>query len=331
MPITRAEFLRAAQVLGLPPNGDFSGADVQSQYRKVMQAWHPDHNPEWRDEADTYAKDINAAKDLLLRWIQENKPAAQEERDRRSEGQGGRQPPPPGRTSAAKSPSGEPSDRFQALSDRVFAFYWKAGFLPHWRILFLPLAIVILVWLARSGGDVPKEAAAIQRPSVPASPPPTVTPEISSTAGGWTVIEHKESPRPGFMPDLPALTSKYPLPLTVIMAREGPGAIQEMLVQKIDRTYELGKISAYPDKIRDAISADMRSVIAQGGAVLECRYGTGQSAGPFKIYYYWYKFRPPEADPAHARALAADHPFLRLRAPLYTCPPSTRQAEDSSW
>jgi hypothetical protein len=333
MPMTREAFLSALQILGMPPGSGFSTEDIQRQYRKTMNDWHPDHNPDWRAETDEHAKKINEARKALLDWIKEGRPgwpSAEQgrSRDETASARPETQPrPPPEQSGSPASPSEH------SVRGRLFSFYWYVGFLPHWRILLLPLGIIVAWSLFGPQGSAP--------PSIGSSGPvssgvpreqtaqaPVIT-TVRSADHYSTLVKYGAVPYPAFLPDLGPLTDKYPLPLYVSMSKSEIGVVWEMIVQKYDRLDDLGFVDGHSDKLRARMEQDINSIVAQNALILECRYYTGRDVGKFGIFRYWYRFRPVEAEPGHLRSIVPDHPLLLVRAARNNCPSTRREADDT--
>ena len=147
MRLSKAEYLRALQVLGMPPTPGFSAEDVRRYYLQTMRVWHPDKNPDLRVETDAYAKQINDARDTLLNWIKAGQPGWGDARPMEST--------PPSYAGASVAPASGPAPPDPAaisfpptplsvLQARTFAFYWHTGPLPHARILLVPLIYLLL-------------------------------------------------------------------------------------------------------------------------------------------------------------------------------------------
>jgi hypothetical protein len=76
------------------------------------------------------------------------------------------------------------------------------------------------------------------------------------------------------------------------------------------------------------VREDYEAVGAQPGApgrlgkqmILQCWYF--EELRGHRIYYFWYRARPPAADPERLRSRLANHPFLKFRGVAERCPAS---------
>jgi curved DNA-binding protein CbpA len=55
---------KARKILELPETADLGL--IKSHYRRLCQKWHPDRNPERREEAEAMIKTINEAYELIM-------------------------------------------------------------------------------------------------------------------------------------------------------------------------------------------------------------------------------------------------------------------------
>jgi hypothetical protein len=63
------------------------------------------------------------------------------------------------------------------------------------------------------------------------------------------------------------------------------------------------------------------------GRMLECRY-VQSGTNLLRSFLFWYRERPAGADPKYLAGRMADHPLLRVGAPLATCPVTRAKAEE---
>jgi hypothetical protein len=75
-------------------------------------------------------------------------------------------------------------------------------------------------------------------------------------------------------------------------------------------------------ELMQRVNDDEGAVSAQGGRVLKCYYTTERQSSMAYFALYWYDSRPPAADRSRLRARVADHPYLDIRAPRRSCPPT---------
>lgn len=64
---TYERITEARQVLDLPEEATMS--QIRKKHRRLIQKWHPDHNPDCREACERQTKRINAAYRVIMNYV----------------------------------------------------------------------------------------------------------------------------------------------------------------------------------------------------------------------------------------------------------------------
>jgi hypothetical protein len=115
----------------------------------------------------------------------------------------------------------------------------------------------------------------------------------------------------------------------VRMSKRLPGSLIEVHFLAVDFAVTASGSNPYamPGDIRDRVVLDMRA-LPPTQRILRCVYRL-EADGRVQQYLFWHLSRPPEVNPAQLRTRAADHPLLRFKEPVGSCPVSVDAARSA--
>jgi hypothetical protein len=162
-----------------------------------------------------------------------------------------------------------------------------------------------LYWYNKSGQRRAKVAGKVGKPTI-------------SKDRKFTVYDYGDTPEP-YVPPIPKLPENRAV--RVKMEKINPGMLREIEISPFGR-WHLAKTEIdfmSNPQARKVLVDDVNAVMQSKPLVLECVY---QSEKFRRVYFYrfWYKTRPPAADPQRLSAKWRDHPLLFIRSPLDRCP-----------